>query len=829
MEPNDIPTIAGASGAGGGNGSPPVSVDAIRRLAAERELYVRDITNELVEATREAAGEAEKVSDESMGTVFVELTNRAADAAKRVQKGADVIFREVRDKAADAEARTHAAITQLGGSPLVMTDEAYAVNQQGNAAAEALERIILPAIDQQAKEPDAGPIIDGVPPEREPPIPIPGLPAEPVPGPVVEPPGEPPPEPSPFVPPPSPGDVCCPPQQIVVPAPVVNVVVDWSKFPGTYPVPLPPPPGVVPPVPPPPGTVPPPPVSGGSPPPPVGPPPATSLPRLPSEPVSIVPVGTMDGPLVCQRITEGVTSLGRAGSNMAAIPQAIVGGILSSPIAGVPIIGDIIKGIGSAVDGALGSLFTTLSGQLVSQGLPEPAVALSHLAVTGAASIVDRYLGMDSSYYLQPVIQSAKAANPLNIVPQGDIDRMYLADRIDAATWECLTKLHGNMPWQHQQAMLASQARLPLSDLTAAARRGLISLDNYMIEARRLGYVDSDYPRLAYALSEYVPSTPDLFTWIKKDVFRDDFAERFGLDEDFPNDLPPAFQRWFAANGTSPDQIKYDYRAQWRLPSTTQLGEMVARLRPGRVPEAIQITAADADQLLKLDEWPARLRGQILATLTTPVNRTDLIEGYKAGTVDDAELVERLMDLKYSRDDALFLARMIKAKSIGQQQGSMGAWTRRRIVREYVSGTITREVADRLLSRTVLSPAERVAALDDADEIASANRRRSCIKGIRRRYFTGELDAGAARAELTAQGVGLIVAAELLAGWTCERKSRSKEPTVKQLTEWVSLGIIDVNEYRRRLINLGYTEGDAERIIAAAGIKFQQQQRKPKK
>ena len=241
------------------------------------------------------------------------------------------------------------------------------------------------------------------------------------------------------------------------------------------------------------------------------------------------------------------------------------------------------------------------------------------------------------------------------------------------------------------------------------------------------------------------------------------------------------------------------------------------------------MTEADVDQLLKLDEWPARLRGQILATLYLPVNRTDLIEAYKAGTVDDAELVERLKDLRYNPTDAAFLADMIRAKAKGQMQSSIGAWTRRRIVKEYVGGTITRDVADRLLSRTVISVAERVAALDDADLIAEANRRRSCIKGIRRRYFTGELDSGQARAELTAQGVGLTVAAELLAGWTCERKSRSKEPTVKQLTEWVTLGIITVDEFRRRLENLGYTADDAQRIIIAADAALRQKQAKGRK
>lgn len=536
-----------------------------------------------------------------------------------------------------------------------------------------------------------------------------------------------------------------------------------------------------------------------------------------------------DGPEVCAKLVAGVKGLNEGGGALASIPELLVRAIGNSPLGSQPIIGPLIQATASAVGGAIAGVAGYVESILPQAGLPNPKAALSHIAIVSGANILDRYLGTDSSYYLQAVEQAGRSANPLIPVPQGDIDRMYLTARISIQQWECMTRLHGHMPWQHEEAMKSAQARLSLGELIQSARRGLISLDTYMSEARALGYLDDRYPRFAFALSEYVPSTPDLFRWITKDVFRDDFAEKYGLDEDFPDDLPPAFQRWFQANGTSQDQIKYDYRAQWRLPSTTQLGEMVARLRPGRVPVNQQMTEADVDQLLKLDEWPARLRGQVLATLYLPVNRTDLIEAYKSGTVDDQELVERLKDLRYNPTDAAFLADMIRAKAKGQMQASIGAWTRRRIVKEYVGGTITRDVADRLLSRTVISAAERVAALDDADLIAEANRRRSCIKGIRRRYFTGELDIGQARAELTAQGVGLTVAAELLTGWTCERRSRSKEPTVKQLTEWVTMGIITVDEFRRRLVNLGYTADDAERIIVAADVALRQKQAKGRK
>ena len=484
MEPNDIPIVSGASGAGGGEGTPPASVDALRQFADQVEGNVDRLTRELAEATRSAAAAAEELSDTALGQTFVDIQNRAVDAAKRVQKGADVIFREARDRAADAEARAHGAIAAVGGTPLVMTDEAYAVNQAGSHAGEAIERIIIPAISQQATEGDELKELPVGPPD--PPIPIPGLPADPVPFNPPPDPLEPEPPPNPFVPPPPPADggVCCPPQQIIVPAPVVNVVVDWSKMSPSYPPSVPPPP----PPPPPPGVPPPPPKPSPDPlaptvPQPPPPPAGVVLPPIPDTP-TLDPLGVYDGPEVCAKLFAGVKGLNEGGGALGSIPELIFRAIGNSQLGSQPVFGPLVQAAASAVGGAISGVAGYVESILPQAGLPNPKAALSHIAIVSGANILDRYLGTDSSYYLQAVEQAGRSAKPLIPVSQGDIDRMYLTARISIQQWECMTRLHGHMPWQHEEAMKSAQARLSLGELIQSARRGLISLDTYMSEVR---------------------------------------------------------------------------------------------------------------------------------------------------------------------------------------------------------------------------------------------------------------------------------------------------------------------------------------------------------
>lgn len=445
-------------------------------------------------------------------------------------------------------------------------------------------------------------------------------------------------------------------------------------------------------------------------------------------------------------------------------------------------------------------------------GVPNPAVAAEAITVGSAAGFLEKWLGTPMAYWMQPVEQAARYANPLNLLSQGGIDSAHLTGGLTVEQWTCLTKANGNMPWQHYQVVYGTRSRANADQVVALWRRDIISEPLMRQYMRNLGFLDQAEVDQMLRLSEYVPSTQELFTWIKKDVHDEAFAALAGLDEDFPDPLPPAFQRWFAANGTTPQQIKYDYRSQWNLPSTTMLAEMQARLRPGRVPAEIATPPSMVDELLKLDEWPKGLRPRIEYILTQPVNRTDVGAGYIAGVINEDEVFQRMLDLKYTPADAKFLTNMLVVKSEQQQQQSIGAWTRRTIIKKYIGGALDRDKAGKLLSRTIKDRQRMLDALNDADTVREAQRREACIAGLKKRYMLGEWTTPQVRNLLIGQGMDMEQADSISEAWYCSRASRVKEPTVKMLGEWAVAGLIDWNQFDQRLRNLGYSPDDAERI-----------------
>jgi hypothetical protein len=831
----DIPTLAGASDGGGRRKPAPARVKSLQASADEAQRLadeaLKTFAGEAEGAAAEALVRAETPVDDVLGG-WVEAYGKSADkAAKGIEAGINHLFSE----AMEAQDRANQAIAAVGGRPIIMTDEAYAINQAGAHFVEAMNRIVYPAIDQQTAElagTSSTPVTDTAtsppppvfspppPPAYNPPIGFGGLPGgwEPFavspPPPVfvgippVPPPGVPPiqpinpnpvPDPPPLPPtlPPSggtvtvppvvgPGGECCPPQTIIV-----NV----GGTGGTTPPPVPP----------------------GEEPDPSPPPPKPTDPPL----GDVVKVGAFDGPDVCQKlaIARDGTSGGFGGD-----PDHLntgVGGVFSilpKVLGAIPILGQVLGPLSNVVYGWVDGIMDAIQSFSDQIGIPDPATMTGTIAQSAALGVVERWSGIPLSYLMTPVEQVQKYSNPMYLPAQASVDSLYLSGLATREQWECLTRTHGNVPYWHYRAMEAQRTRPGVGEVVELFMRGRLSLEEYDDRLRQLGVLTRSEGREYIALRQYVPTTQELFTWLKKDVYNEQYATFAGLDEDFPNPMPEAWVEWFRANGTSAEQIKYDYRSQWQLPSRTQVNEFLHRLRPGRVDPAIAFTEDDARQLYKLDEIPAGIRNRLIATSYLPVNRTDIMAAYVAGTMDEQEVYERFLDLGYNQTDARALQSFVVVKSEQQTQASMGVWTRRVIARSYKNGEIDRDTAVKLLGRTVKDLNRVIEALDDVDELRAAEGRGKCIKAIKRKYLIGEYDENDARRALLNLKINVGTVQEMLTTWSCERQSRRKEPTLKLLTDYFYWNLIDAVELERRIRNLGYSDVDAimTRIVSVS-------------
>lgn len=841
MEPNDLPAIVGGSGAAGGDEPPAASVSALESSAVADLEASTAALDAIISTLESSALDDERAADVGLDGSWWEYAQSALDDLERGERSINPILDEVFSQASDDLDRSHRAIESVGGRPILMTDESWGINQAGSHWAEAMDRIVMPAIGQQERDaeqmtatpvipPDTGEPIEPDP-KREPPIPIPGVhfpvPGEPDPIPrPVDPgepadpkPGEPPPPVPPPLSPPEPVGVCCPPTD----PPIVNVVVNVPPFPPT-PYPPSPPATPVPPVPP--GT----PVAPGIPvptPPPVPPKPPNAGTPPPTPPANPYPIdlspivanpldGTFDGPNYCKLVSAKCDT--SRGNGTDELVFDTIGRFVTGLLSPVPFLGNAAGAIGQSVEAGLGLIKQSVAVGATRGGIADIECLTTGLMSTFFPKVVQQYTGVDLSYALEPQMQTVRYSSPVHIPTQGGIDGAYLRNVISLADWECYTRANGNLPYIHSKVMESGRTVEGISEGVQLYKRRLITEQQYYDICRKNGVLEQEVMNHILALSDYIPTPTDIFSWMIKDVANPKYVEIAKLDEDFAESWSDVFQYWADANGISKQQIQYQYRAQWKLPSKTQVDEFIRRLRPGRVDPSVAFTIEDAKLLYKLDEIPAGFRDRLIQTSYVPINRTDIMAAYVAGSMPEAEVFERFQDIGYSQADAKALTEFVKVKSEQQIQGSMGAWTRRRITTEYVAGSIDRDEAERLMSRTVKDQAKVGAALDDADTIRRALARKQCIKAMKKRFMNGEFDTMGVRVELLNLGLNVSVAQTLIEGWACERNSKHKEPTVKMLTDWALKGLITVQQFRDRLLNLGYSGEDADRIIRMADI-----------
>jgi hypothetical protein len=77
----------------------------------------------------------------------------------------------------------------------------------------------------------------------------------------------------------------------------------------------------------------------------------------------------------------------------------------------------------------------------------------------------------------------------------------------------------------------------------------------------------------------------------------------------------------------------------------------------------------------------------------------------------------------------------------------------------------------------------------------------------------GDVDKGEAIDLLANYGTTRTRAESIARNWDCEKSSRGRAVAASKLCDWLARGAIDAADFRRRLVNLGYTEADAAIMV----------------
>lgn len=490
-------------------------------------------------------------------------------------------------------------------------------------------------------------------------------------------------------------------------------------------------------------------------------------------------------------------------------------------------IGGITGGLFTAIGGTLSTLASTLGPVITASGGTNASAVSVASSAHGIVEWLGRLLGWPSSYLNERWLQTVKTADPCLVPTVGEATTWHLSNTIDHYTWSCICKANGFPPEKMEPAIFSGRARPGIADVLSLWRRGYYT-DAEMRSRLRGEGVTQDAELAAFIkATEYTPTAVELQRWIAKDVFDPDAIKLGGLFEGFTEAYSDEAKEIARAAGVSDRIVALNYAAGWEPVSATMVGDSLRRFRPGAKatldvygPEGYigskPVPVVDTDtalKQLKYDEFQPAWRERALALAYQTVTLTDIKGMVKNNVIDRAETTERLVTYGYNRADSNVLTELIWRDAARQFANEAGAWSRRRIVKEYVDGTLKRDEALELLARSMPDEDMRIDVLIQADQIRLASRRRKCIAGVRRRYYVGEFDKTDCETKLIEIGVDAFAANDMVGAWTCERDSRAKEPRVNYLQSWWRRGLISTEQLLERLKRLGYSHDDSLRLV----------------
>ena len=245
--------------------------------------------------------------------------------------------------------------------------------------------------------------------------------------------------------------------------------------------------------------------------------------------------------------------------------------------------------------------------------------------------------------------------------------------------------------------------KLTVTELLTAEKR-FEKLDYDVTQALKAhGYNDKEI-NILRGLSWAYPSPTDFIRFAVREVFTDDKETQEALRAEFPENIVKHAEK----AGMSKEVLEWYWMAHWELPSPTQVYEMLHRLNPEVLAvrgEAYKEMGLDLEQLktdlhtvefyLKQADYDKRWRQRLLAISYSPLTRVDLRRIYQLGLIDDNELLARLMEIGYTKADALKLMEFYKTLKVSEEKDL----TRSQILKLWAIGEITEKECREMLMR----------------------------------------------------------------------------------------------------------------------------------
>lgn len=475
--------------------------------------------------------------------------------------------------------------------------------------------------------------------------------------------------------------------------------------------------------------------------------------------------------------------------------------------------------------------------ELTPFSMQDAVVSRKMLARLMLAGKAESLCSVPLGYLMQGETYTLQYYNPANLPSQAEVDGCYLTSQFGYDQWQCLTRANGNIPLWYDKVLNSKYTRPIPSEIVQLYLRGEIGVkDEYYRRMAAQGVKGHQEADEYLTLAQQLPGASDLVRMMVRDAADETVAKKYDYDKDFTDKFSGPVKAWANAQGLDASVFKYLWRSHWVIPSNTQLYEMFHRLRPGRQsvkdwdayfavwgdpqtttdlgPRPPEVTIDDVRTALEVNDQAPAWIDSLLSISYHPINPSDARRAFQIGSFDENRLTDVLLDNGYNPADAKTVLGYEKTQKSRSIANSTGVYTARRIVKDYQEGVLLRSDAQQLLKEILPDQNTRNDLLDRADVEYAADTTRQLIKDIRLRYVQGQYSDDDANRLLLAIPVPEPKRSQIVSRWQTDKFGRSKDPTVRMLCTWFNHGFINAGDYFTRLTNLGYTVGDANKIIA---------------
>ena len=401
-------------------------------------------------------------------------------------------------------------------------------------------------------------------------------------------------------------------------------------------------------------------------------------------------------------------------------------------------------------------------------------------------------------------------ANGIELPSINDALLAHLRGNLSRGAYECLVRVNGGNPLNWQPVLDAARTQLSPFDYVALYRRGKIDAETLWRKLRGAGMYREDEARGIVELSEAIPPITDLVRFMVRDVEDEAVVNRYALDSEFDAKWRGPLREWGRANGFADDTALRYWRAHWDYPSNTQLFEMFHRLQPDLLApdqQHIAVTLDDVKTVLAVNDTLPFWRERLAAISYHPLTRTDAQRMRMTGVLDRAGLIRAFREVGYAPAQAEHLADFTERRRMDFLERYKGS-------RLYAQGTLSRDELRRQLARFRVSDDELQELFSRLDAEMRSRTMKACIASIKKDYMLGGMDRNDLLERLQKQGVPLEQRVLLAESFQCQKASRKKEVPAQTLCKWFAQNLLSEEEYRLRLIRLGYSSTDTVRLVA---------------